>query len=313
VPETAPKATYSRDEVRRLLSVTERQLKDWERHSLIQPAEHFAIPDLIALRTLVKLRQDRIPPKKIRAAVSAIRERLNDIQDPLRELKVIADGKRIRVEIAGQYIEPVSGQLLFNFDTTELKRLLAFPGQTRKTEEDRRSRRESAEKWFQRGLQLEQTGSMKEAVDAYEQAVATDAGSAGAWVNLGTIYFNARQFGRAEQYYRKALEADADYPLAHFNMANLFDERRDYLRARDHYETAVRLNPSYADAHYNLALLHQSCGRMMDAVRHWKIYLKLDPGSSWGAIARRELEKLRKAAVVPPSRQRQTGTTPRRD
>jgi hypothetical protein len=36
----------------------------------------------------------------------------------------------------------------------------------------------------------------------------------------------------------------------------------------------------------------------MRAVRHWKAYLKLDPGSSWTAIARRELDKLCKAALV---------------
>ena len=35
------------------------------------------------------------------------------------------------------------------------------------------------------------------------------------------------------------------------------------------------------------------------AVRHWRTYLKLDPHSHWANIARRELSKLREAAVVP--------------
>jgi Tfp pilus assembly protein PilF len=291
-----------------MLSVTERQLRDWERHSLIQPADSFALPDLIALRTLIKLRHDRVPARKIRAAVSAIRDRLDGIQDPLRELKVLSDGRGIRVEIAGQHMEPVSGQLLFNFDRAELNRLLSFPAQTKKQEEDRRNRRDAAERMFQRGLHLEQSGSVKDAIEAYGAAVATDPGSAGAWVNLGTIYFNARQLSRAEQHYRKALEADPNYALAHFNLANLYDERSDYARAQTHYEIAVRLQPTYADAHYNLALLHQGAGRVMEAVRHWKIYLKLDPGSSWGAIARRELDKLRKSTVVHRTPNRHTGT-----
>ena len=38
--------------------------------------------------------------------------------------------------------------------------------------------------------------------------------------------------------------------------------------------------------------------KVMDAVRHWQTYLKLDPSSAWGAIARRELGKLKKSAVV---------------
>jgi tetratricopeptide (TPR) repeat protein len=129
-------------------------------------------------------------------------------------------------------------------------------------------------------------------------------------VNLGTIHFNAKQFARAESCYRRALEADATYALAHFNIGNLYDERGDYDRALRHYLEAVRLSPQYADAHYNLALLHQGAGHVMDAVRHWKLYLKLDPASSWSAIARRELDKLRRSTVVrntpPPVRRQQT-------
>jgi tetratricopeptide (TPR) repeat protein len=233
--------------------------------------------------------------------VAAIRRHLRDVEDPLREMKVIADGKRIRVELAGQQMEPISGQLLFNFDGSELRKLLAFPREQRE-EAESRSRRDEAERWFQEGLRHEQTGSVKEAIQSYEKALGIDPRSAGAWVNLGTIYFNARQFGRAESHYRRAIEADPTYALAHFNIGNLYDERGDYEKALYHYNQAVELNASYADAHYNLALLHQARGHVMDAVRHWRIYLKLDPGSSWGAIARRELEKLRKSTVVRGSR-----------
>jgi hypothetical protein len=307
VPGTAPKAAYSRDEVRRMLAVSEQQLRGWERHDLIPRRETFAFSDLIALRTLMRLRESRIPPAKIRAAVSAIRERLQGVADPLKELKVFSEGRHIRVEVAGQHMEPVSGQLLFNFDREELRRLLSFPGKT--PDDGGRGRRDSAEHWFQRGLECEQAGAVHDAMKAYETAVGLDARSAGAWLNLGTIYFNARQFAKAENHYKRALEADPDYALAHFNIANLYDDRGDYRRALLHYHDAVRLNPAYADAHYNLALLYQGAGHVMEAVRHWKIYLKLDPGSSWGAIARRELEKLRKTTVVQGARPKKTTGT----
>jgi tetratricopeptide (TPR) repeat protein len=306
VPEIAPKATYTRKEVRRLLAITERQLKGWEAHSLIPARDTFAFSDLIALRALVKLRDSRIPPAKIRTALTAVRQRLRHVDDPLKELKVLSDGKRIRVEVNGQHMEPESGQLLFNFDQEELKRLVSFPLQPRN---EHRTRRESAEKLFQRGLECEQSGAMHDAIKAYQAAVEMDSASAGAWLNLGTIFFNTRQFSRAESHYKKALEADPDYALAHFNLANLYDERGDHRKALRHYQDAVRLNPGYADAHYNLALLFQGSGQVMEAVRHWKTYLKLDPGSSWGAIARRELEKLRKSTVVQGSRKAtSTGT-----
>jgi tetratricopeptide (TPR) repeat protein len=258
--------------------------------------ERFAFTDIIALRTLTKLCQSHIPPAKIRRALSAVRERLHDITDPLKQLRLISDGRRIHVQVGENAMEPFSGQLLFNFDETELKRLVAFPD--RKKTDESRGRRESAEKWFQRGLECEQTGAVPDAIKAYESAVELDPASAGAWLNLGTIFFNARQFSKAETHYRKALEADPKYALAQFNIANLYDERGDYERALRHYKEAVRLHPGYADAHYNLALLFQGSGQVMEAVRHWKIYLKLDPSSSWAAIARRELDKLRRYTVV---------------
>ena len=136
VPEIAPKAVYSREEVRRLLDVSERQLRGWEKHRLIPPMERFGFSDLIALRTLVKLYESHIPPARIRNVLSAVRERLKDITDPLKQLRLISDGKRIHVQVGDHSMEPISGQLLFNFDQAELKRLVSFPDR-KKTEESR--------------------------------------------------------------------------------------------------------------------------------------------------------------------------------
>ncbi len=279
-----------------MLSISERQLRGWERHDLIRPLESFTFTDLIALRTLAKLRESRVPSEKIRLALSALRKTMRHIADPLKELKVVSDGRKIRVEISGQHMEPVSGQMLFNFDRAELKRLLSFPARSRS---EQKAQKSNADLWFQKGLELEQTGApIEQAIEAYEKAAQLDPASAGPLVNLGTIYFNAREMAKSENCYKAALAIDPAYALAHFNIANLYDEKGDYANATAHYSAAVNLNPQYADAHYNLALLYQGNGQVMDAVRHWKTYLKLDPGSAWGTIARRELAKLRLSSVV---------------
>jgi tetratricopeptide (TPR) repeat protein len=62
--------------------------------------------------------------------------------------------------------------------------------------------------------------------------------------------------------------------------------------------SAIRFQSNYADAHYNVALLYQSTGQPLKAMGHWKLYLKLDPNSSWAAIARRELAKLKDSTIV---------------
>jgi tetratricopeptide (TPR) repeat protein len=292
---------FSREEARRLLRISEKQLKSWERQKLVAPAAAYGFRELLALRTLIRLRQNRVPPLRIRRAIQALTEKLSGIENPLTELKLYADGKRVRVEIDGRAMEAASGQLLLDFDPAELSRLLQF--RAKENPHAERDQRQSAERWFQRGLDLEQTGAPAEQViEAYLKAVDLDPNSAGALVNLGTIYFNAHQWKEAERYYTQAIEVDPGYALAHFDLANLCDERGHQARALEHYLTALRLSPGYADAHYNLALLYQSMNQPMKAVRHWLAYLKLDPSSSWSAIARRELAKLREATVVEGSR-----------
>ncbi|HEV8416086.1 MAG TPA: tetratricopeptide repeat protein [Bryobacteraceae bacterium] len=294
----AAKQAYSRAETRRLLKITERQLKSWEHQKLLPASEIYGFRELLALRTILKLRASRLASPQIRRALTALREKLRDIHDPLSQLKIYADGKRIRVEIDGRAMEAESGQLLLNFDAVELKRLLEFRKPAALNADQ--IQRAAAEHWFQRGLELEQTGApIAEVIEAYQKAVELDPTSAGALVNLGTIQFNARNWKEAERYYLEALKADPQYALAHFDLANLYDERGDRVQAQEHYQAALEISPSYADAHYNLALLYQGANQMMMALRHWTEYLKLDPSSHWSSIARRELSKLRKAAVVP--------------
>jgi tetratricopeptide (TPR) repeat protein len=231
--------------------------------------------------------------KRLLAVLGWIEARLREIDKPLEEVRFVRRGKRLFVRLPGQEIELWSGQIQLGFDR-------AAPAvETRPAEERKRQQRNESDIWFQRGLALEQENApMNEVIAAYLKAVELDEKSAGAFVNLGTLYFNARMWREAEHYYTRALEADPAYPLAHFNLANLYDERGDRTSAARHYEEALRLKPGYADAHYNLALLCQSQGQVMKALKHWRIYLKLDPASAWAGIARREMRKLQESSVI---------------
>lgn len=294
----ATKQAYSREETRRLLKLSEKQLASFEAQKLVPAREHYGFKELLALRTIIKLRQAHRPVPQIGRAVEALSAKLQDIDDPLTELKFFADGKRIRVEVDGKSMEAESGQLLLNFDQAELTKLLTF--RTPAPAAAERDQRDTADRWFQKGLELEQSGAPHgEVIEAYEKAISLDPRAAGAMVNLGTLHFNARNWRDAERFYRMALEADPDYPLAHFDLANLYDERGDRAQAVHHYQAALAISPNYADAHYNLALLYQGSNQPMKAVRHWSTYLKLDPASTWANVARRELAKLKGQALVP--------------
>jgi len=305
VAAIAAKQAYSRREVCRWLEITERQLRSWEAQKLIPALELYSLADVGALRTLVELKKAKVSSSALRKAIAAIRERWGTAGNPLTAVRLYSDGKKIRVQFAGKKMEPVSGQLLFDFDSAEISKLRSFPRNNQPASENAKAhKKHEAEAWFEKGLELEKSGAaMEDVLDAYRQAAKIDPSSAGALVNLGTVYFNARRWREAEQYYKMALDVDSEYALAHFNLANLYDERNQRDLALRHYLAALKIHPNYADAHYNIALLYQACGQALKAVRHWKVYLKLDPNSDWAIIARRELDKLRESTIVRGARQ----------
>ena len=178
---SAPRQAYSREEARRLLNVSERQLRSWERQQLIPSAAVYGFRELVALRTLIKLRRDRVPAAQIKQALAALAQKLRHIEDPLTELRLYTDGKKIHVEVEGRAMEAVSGQLLLDFDRNELKRMVEF--KAKDESQSGREQRKEAERWFQRGLELEQAGApADQAITAYETSLRLDPKSAGALV-----------------------------------------------------------------------------------------------------------------------------------
>jgi hypothetical protein len=45
-------AGYAREDVRRMLNVSERQLRAWEKQGFVEASESFGFSDLLALKTL---------------------------------------------------------------------------------------------------------------------------------------------------------------------------------------------------------------------------------------------------------------------
>ena len=292
--EQPPGEEYPRADVRRRFKITERELRSWERQRLIARAETYSFSDLIAIKSIAKLRENQIPAPRIGRAVESLRRKMGWIKQPLAELGFVSDGKKIAVRVAGQTMEALTGQILFDFEAAELGGLKEFPD--RKAS---RNRLRESEAWFQKGLDTEEAGAPVElAVEAYRKALELNPAAAGALVNLGTIYFRQKNFVEAEKHYVQAVVADPGYPLAEFNLGNLYDEQGRVKDAAEHYNRALELNSSYADAHFNLALLAERSGEPLKAVSHWKTYLKLDPTGNWAEIARRQLDRLRQATVI---------------
>ena len=290
---------FARHEIRRILGISENSLRAWERAGLTQAKDTYTFADLISLKTLESLRAKQISAGQIREAVHQIRLRLVNVTRPLDELKIVTDGRRIAVEMPGERMEALTGQMLFNFDAQTMKSVatLELDPVDRAVPSDR----EGTESWFQYALEMESSGAEpKEIIAVYRRALECDPNAAGAWVNMGTLHYQQRQLPVAERCYRKALQAYPDYALAHFNLANVYEETGRIDAAARHYQAVLKLQPDYADAHYNLALVQERREEWREAARHWKAYLEFDSSSPWSDIARRKRASLLEVAAGGP-------------
>ena len=283
-----PSGAYSRSQVRRILKIRENRLRSFERNGLYESPAQFGFLDLLALRVLQRLRQDRVPAKRIRKSLLSLSRMLPGVERPLLQLKIASEGRRVTVKLPNGKMEAISGQMLLDFEATQAAETLPYTAG-----KPLAVRLQEAEYWFRRGLDLEEQGADdNEAIEAYRQALALNPEAAGSWVNIATLSYRRGELEQAERCYRQALNSSPDYPLAHFNLGNVCEELGRFDESIHHYQQALRLQPDYADAHYNLALVFERRGDAMRAAKHWQEYLRLDSSSPWARIARQQLKVL---------------------
>lgn len=274
---------FSRREFQRLLDVTDKQLNYWERLQLVSPrkggAEKFYdFRDLITLRTAKQLIEKGVSANRLRRSLVALNQKLSQVQAPLTELRILANGRDVIVEHDGARLEPITGQFVLNFETRELRdKVRVMPER-------------SAQDWFALALQYEaDPNSRAEAIDAYERVLAANPSHVDALINLGMLSYDGGDLEKAAQCFRRAVALEDDNAVARFNLGSVLEEMGELEEARQHLRLAVRLDVKYADAHYNLAFVCEKLGAGAEAREHWQRYVELDPGSPWCDYARHRL------------------------
>jgi tetratricopeptide (TPR) repeat protein len=290
-------AQYRREDILRLVPVSERRLRGWEKQGLVDSAAAYGFSEIAALRTIKRLSDLHFSAGQIRRAITGLKNRLENIERPFEQARFTAEGRRIAVHVAGDKLDPISGQFLFDFEAHGTATVRSFPAKRQDQGAKAAVAREAeAEAWFQRGLALEEAAApVQEAIAAYRSAIDANPRASGALVNLGTIAFRMRKLKEAEMFYLRALESDPNYALAHFNIGNLYDEQGNHTEARSHYLDALRLNSRYADTYFNLALLCERNNEILKAIGYWQSYLKLDSSSSWARAAKKQLDRLKRS------------------
>lgn len=292
-----PVSRFTRQDVLRILHLESRHLAAWEREGLIAtPAadEQYSFAHLSRLRTLRELKTRRISVRSLRTQVEAM-QKICGISNALTETCAIRRGSRLIFRHGGALLDPTSQQLAFDFAAASpgCPLALVYPRNERMAENAAALEAQRLQELFARAVQCEERPqTVPQAIELYLQLLAVKPNHAPACINLGTIYYNQRDFADAERMYRRATVADPRYALAFFDLGNVLDETQQLESAVEAYRQAIRIIPGYADAHYNLALALERRGERRRALRHWTAYLRLDPVGPWATHARGQAKKI---------------------
>jgi DNA-binding transcriptional MerR regulator len=284
---------FTRREVTKLLGVSETRLRSLDRTKVVSPSGQrgrqraYTFQDLIALRATRELLRHRVRLRDVARAIGALRQTLPRVTRPLQELRIVGDGRRVTVRSDAGVFEPLTGQMVLNFEVQSLR-----DDVVRMLRPDRTSgNTKTAYDLYIEATGLdEDAGTYERAEELYSRAIRLDPTLAIAYTNLGNIRFRRGDEPGAESLYRRAIEIDPDQPEAHYNLGYVMLERGEAQKASSFFERAIEGDPRFADAHFNLAMAWEQLGERARARPHWKRYLELEPVGTWSDVAREHLK-----------------------
>ncbi|XXY49758.1 tetratricopeptide repeat protein [Sorangium sp. So ce269] len=283
---------FTGTEVARLLGISPGRLRSLDRAGIASPSGRrrgrraYTFSDLIALRAARDLIARKVRLREVARAIDNIRAALPKVTRPLAELRVAFDGKAVVVRSASGTFEPLTGQMVLDFEVKDLRDDVV---RVLRPKVGRERARTAYEVYMQASQLDEDPATMDEAEALYRRALEIDPWLAIAYTNLGNICFRRNAEEQAEALYMKALELDAAQPEAQYNLGYVMLERGQAAEAIRYFRGAIASDPRFADAYYNLAMAYEQIGDPTQARPCWRRYLELEPTGTWAEIARKHL------------------------
>ncbi len=276
------KNLFDQKEVSRLLRISERRVRQWERQGLIPASKRsdttlwFDFQGLVACRTVRQLRGQGLSLGRIGKCVARLRRLLPELKQPLAEARISVHPHQI-VLGKGRIKFTLEGQRCFDFNGPENRPLLlALP---------------DYEEQFSQALEDEAEGRLAEARAKYETILAARPDHADALVNLGNLLYLAGDETAAAARYLQALAVNPEHVEGNYNLGNLLEGRGELAAAAVFYRKALSSDPGFADGHFNLAMVLEGIGDLPAARSHWRRFLFLNPSSQWADFVRRRLKE----------------------
>jgi predicted CXXCH cytochrome family protein len=123
-------------------------------------------------------------------------------------------------------------------------------------------------------------GRVDDAEKALQRALALEPTLPLANNTMGLVALREGSDGRAETHFREAVRLQPDLAEAHNNLGNLLGARRAYAEAAYHFEKAIASNPRYVEARHSYGLTLALAGSYSKAAAELEAVVQLAPASA---------------------------------
>ncbi len=289
---------YTVKDVAKIVGLPESRIRYWAQTGFVGPSlkeggrPAYSFQDLLSIKTAKALVDNGVSIPKARRSLEALRAQLPHIDRPLTQLRVVSDGEKLIVVDDGRSFEPLSGQLLLDFDVGhlagEVEQLLRTPPPAVPVYVAPEP--STAYGWLVEGLRRETADDPQPAVTAYRKALQLDPDLAAAHTNLGNLLHRGGQLEEARAHYERALLLDPEQPEARYNLGNLLDDLGETERAVTEWYRVLSAHADFADAHFNLGVALIRLDAATRARTHLERYLQLESAGEWADRARTLLD-----------------------
>jgi len=290
---------YTRKEAGRILGVEPSRLRYWESLRLVRPRARwgerfYSFGDLVALRTLQRLTDNRVSASRVRRAVRLMEQQFGTPSVLLQELCLVEQGRDVLVVPpgAGRPFDPLKRQWALPFEAVARpSKVYALAGPT-------------PEELFQHALDCETDPNLlPQAVESYREVLSLAPEWIDAHINLGVALYQLGRVEEARDQFAAAVQLDPLSGISRYNLGCVLEEQGHIDEAIDHLRRAARAMPGHADVHFNLALAYEKRRERDLARAEWVAYLRHAPNGPWADQARAHLKKLsprrKRAAPIP--------------
>jgi tetratricopeptide (TPR) repeat protein len=110
---------------------------------------------------------------------------------------------------------------------------------------------------FERGLEYSRRKQNDQALLMYSQVLKKDPHHAGAWSQMGAIYYDQGNYGQAIQKFKKGLNYKPDHFVLNNNVAGAYFKQGNTKRARWHWEKCLEVDPANESVLRQLRMLDE--------------------------------------------------------